>query len=387
MNRRTREYLRGRFGDYYRSSPPTLPPAADDREWGHIPWSAGGTTMVRHQSLLDLGDLGNHLATEAPQHVYFSSAYFEEPGADSMDEKGWRGADLVFDLDADHLPGVDPEATGYPEMLDACKDALLRLLELLERDFGFDDDEMEVVFSGGRGYHVHVRDASVRGLDSEARREIVDYVRGIDVDRDGLVETRSVRGTTRRVLRTEGGWGRRVNERLQSFVADLRELSEAEAKDRLQEFDGIGTGRAETVYGVLQQNPEAVAEGNLEAGGPGLRTLVSALIERTLSTETAPIDEPVTTDTKRLIRLPGSLHGGSGLVVQRIDRDAVSDFEPLDDAVPDRFRKREIRVEVTDPGPVRLDGETVRVPAGDQSVRECVGVFLMTRGRAEKARE
>ena len=385
MNRRTREYLRGRFGDYYRASPPTLPPAADEREWGHIPWSAGGTTMVRHQSLLDLGDLGNHLATEAPRHVYFSSAYFEAPGADSMDEKGWRGADLVFDLDADHLPGVDPEETTYPEMLAACKDALLRLLDLLERDFGFDG--MEVVFSGGRGYHVHVRDESVRGLDSDARRQIVDYVRGIDVDRDGLVETRSVRGTTRRVLRTEGGWGRRVHERLQSFVAELDDLNEDDAKARLREFDGIGEGRAETIHGVLQRNPQAVADGNLEAGGPGLRTLVSALTDATLTEETAPIDEPVTTDTKRLIRLPGILHGGSGLVVQRLERGEVEDFEPLDDAVPDRFRKRDIAVDVTDPGPVRLDGETVRVEGGNQSVRECVGVFLMTRGRAEKAPE
>jgi DNA primase small subunit len=387
MNRRTREYLRGRFGDYYRASPPALPPAADAREWGHIPWSAGGTTMVRHQSLLDLGDLGNHLATTAPRHVYFSSAYFEDPGADSMDEKGWLGADLVFDLDADHLPGVDPEETSYPDMLAACKDALLRLLDLLERDFGFGGDDVTVVFSGGRGYHVHVRDESMRSLDSDARREIVDYVRGIDVDADALVETRSVRGTTRRVLRTAGGWGRRVDERLQSFVAELRDMPEADATARLREFDGIGEGRAETIYGVLQRNPEAVAEGNLEAGGPGLRTLVAALTEETLAAETAPIDEPVTTDTKRLIRLPGSLHGGSGLVVRPIERDAVEDFEPLDDAVPERFRKRDIEVTVTDPGPVRLDGETVRVSAGDHSVRECVGVFLMTRGRAEKAQE
>jgi DNA primase small subunit len=387
MNRLTRDYLRGRFGDYYRAAPPDLPPAADDREWGHIPWSAGGTTMVRHQSLLDLGDLGNHLATEAPRHVYFSSAYFEDPDADSMDEKGWQGADLVFDLDADHLPGVDPEATTYPDMLAACKDALLRLLDLLERDFGFDDDEMEVVFSGGRGYHVHVRDEAVRSLDSDARRQVVDYVRGIDVDRDGLVETRSVRGTTRRMLRTEGGWGRRVHRRLQSFVADLQDLPEAEAMERLREFDGIGDGRAETIYGVVRRNPEAVADGNLEAGGPGLRTLVSALTEATLTEETAPIDEPVTTDTKRLIRLPGSLHGGSGLVVTRLDRTEVPDFEPLDDAVPERFRANDIAVDVTDPGPVRLDGETVRIEAGNQSVRECVGVFLMTRGRAEKADE
>jgi DNA primase small subunit len=105
MEERTREYLEGRFGDYYRSADLAAPPAAAEREWGHIPWTSSGTTMIRHQSLLDLGDLGGFLSREAPRHVYFSAARYGDPGAGTMDAKGWRGADLVFDLDADHLPG------------------------------------------------------------------------------------------------------------------------------------------------------------------------------------------------------------------------------------------------------------------------------------------
>ncbi|WP_224335332.1 DNA primase small subunit PriS [Haloprofundus halobius] len=385
MNGRTREYLRGRFGDYYRSADLTLPPAADEREWGHIPWTAGGTTMVRHQSLLDVGDLGGFLARESPRHVYFSAARYADPGANEMDEKGWRGADLVFDLDADHLPGVDPAATSYGEMLAACKDALLRLLTFLEDDFAF--SELEVVFSGGRGYHVHVRDDSVRGLDSEARREIVDYVRAIDLDADGLVTTRSEHGTTRRVLRTEGGWGKRTHVALLSFVEELESMDDEDANDRLQEFDGIGEGRAKTILGALRRNPDAIREGNVEAGGPGLRLLVETIGERVVADQTAPIDEPVTTDVRRLIRLPGSLHGGSSLVVTRLDRDEIQTFEPLRDAVPERFTRRDIVVELDAPVTVELGGETTKLSAGENTVEESIGVFLMTRGAAEKARE
>ena len=386
MNGRTRAYLQGRFGDYYRSADLHAPPAADAREWGHIPFSDGpGTTMIRHQSLLDLGDLGEFLHREAPRHVYFSSARFADPGAGSMDEKGWRGADLVFDLDADHLPGVDPETTPYAEMLEACRDALVRLLDLLEDDFGFDD--LTVVFSGGRGYHVHVRDESVRDLDSEARREIVDYVRAIDLDHERLIETAAAGTTTQRVLRTEGGWGRRTHRRLLSFVEDLRAMDEADALDRLQELDGIGEKRAKTILGAFERNPGAIREGNVEAGGPGVRTLVETLAREAVEEETAPIDEPVTTDVKRLIRLPGSLHGGSGLVVRPIDRADVTDFEPLEDAVPKRFTRRDIRIDVTDPGHVVLGGDSFTIGAGEQTVRESVGVFLMARGRAEKVTE
>ncbi|SEL65349.1 DNA primase small subunit PriS [Haloferax larsenii] len=385
MDGRTREYLEGRFGDYYRSAAVPLPPAPGEREWGVIPWSAGGTRMHRHQSLLDLGDLDDYLTRSAPRHVYFSSARFSDPGASSMDEKGWRGADLVFDIDADHLPGVDPDETNYADMLEFGKEALLDLVDLLERDFDF--DEMQVVFSGGRGYHVHVRDDSVRQLDSDARREIVDYIRAIDLDVEGLIETRQYGTTTRRVLRTEGGWGRRTHQRLLDFADGLMEMEEDAALERLMELDGIGEGRAKTILGTFRNNPEAIRDGNVEAGGPGVRTLVEALANETVEDETSPIDEPVTTDTKRLIRLPKSLHGGSGLVVQPLDRDEIDDFDPLVDAVPDRFRGEETTVKVTDAGPVTFDGDTFTLQSGVQSVRESLGIFLMTRGRAEKVQQ
>ena len=188
MDDRTRRYLRGRFGDYYRRADVPLPPAANLREWGHIPWTAGsGTTMVRHQSQMDLGSLDDFLERTAPRHAYFSAARYRDPGAGTMSDKGWTGADLVFDLDADHLPGVDPDAATYAEMLASCKEALFRLLSFLEDDFGF--SAMEIVFSGGRGYHVHVRDPSVRSLDSAARGEIVDYVRGHGLDVDDVITT------------------------------------------------------------------------------------------------------------------------------------------------------------------------------------------------------
>jgi DNA primase small subunit len=385
MEARTRTYLEGRFGDYYRRSDVSLPPAAERREWGHIPWSAGSTTMIRHQSLLDVGDLSDFLHRTAPRHVYFPSARFSDPGASSMGEKGWQSADLVFDLDADHLPGVDPAETTYAEMLAACKEELLNLLSFIDDDFAF--TETEVVFSGGRGYHVHVRDPEVRGLDSEARREIVDYVRAIDLDVEGLIGTESNRGTTRRVLRRRGGWGARVHRRLVDLAERLREMDEEDALDRLQELDGIGEGRATTILGQVRNNFEAIREGNVEAGGPGTRILVDALAAEAIEEETAPIDEPVTTDTKRLIRLPGSLHGGSGLVVTTLSRSEIDDFRPLSDAIPDRFRGRDIEVTVTEPGEVTFDGDTFSIQEGEQSVEECLGVFLMTRGRAEKRTE
>lgn len=395
MNERTREYLRGRFGDHYRRSDVALPPAANAREWGFIPFTAGpGTTMVRHKALLDLGDLSAFLVDTCPRHVYFSAGQYDDPGTRSMEEKGWRGSDLVFDLDADHLPTVDPDADTYAEMLRTCKDALLGLLDFLHGDFGFDPEQTSVVFSGGRGYHVHVRDESVRPLDRDARREIVEYVLGEgidDIDRLARTETVAGMGTQnpvqKRTLKTDGGWGQRVHDRLVTLTESVQATEKDDALDRLRAFDGIGEKGANKLYEVMTERGEEITAGNLEAAGEFTPRLAQRLFEQAVAEESAPIDEPVTTDINRLIRLPGSLHGGSGLLVTPLAHDEIESFDPLVDAVPSTFKDAEIRIELETEHRVEFPGERDKIPAGNRSVQESVGVFLMSRGRAEKAPE
>ena len=391
MDERTRAYLRGRFSDYYRRSEHALPPAAERREWGDIPWSAGGTTMIRHKSVHDLGNVEGFLARERPRHVYFSAGRYRDPAAGTMSEKDWLASDLVFDLDADHLPGVDPDADSYEEMLAACKDELWALLGLLEKDFGF--EETQVVFSGGRGYHVHVRDPGVRELGRDARKEIVAYVRGADLEFEDLLTTEAVAGIGRstpadkRTLDPTGGWSRLVHRRLVSLIDDLLAMEEDDALARLEAFDGIGEGRASAILRAAETNYGAIETGNVDVH-PAFLTLARRLFERTLREESAAIDEPVTTDINRLIRFPGSLHGGTGLVVTPVDREDLASFDPLVDAVPERFVGREVRIRWDDDGPpVRLRGETFRREETVTTVPEYAAVFLMARGRAEKEME
>jgi DNA primase small subunit len=397
MNERTRDYLRGRFGDHYRRVSIEPPPRANEREWGYIPFSEGGTRMVRHRAWIDLvggaDDLADALADDAvrPQHVYYSAGSYDDPSANSMGQKGWRGSDLVFDLDADHLPGVDPEAATYAEMLATCKEALLRLLDILESDFGFEDTF--VVFSGGRGYHVHVRRADVQALDRSARGEIAAYVRGAEVAFEDLVRTEAVGGEAgrtspaeKRSLPPEGGWSGRLHADLLDFVDEVAAMDDDDAVARLREFDNVGEKKAEGALRAMRTNREAIAAGNVDVH-PAFFSVARTLLEDELAGAGAPIDEPVTTDINRLIRLPGSLHGGSGLAVTPLSSDELADFDPLVDAVPETFRDNEITVEVTEPGPVELLGDTFTMEEGEQRVTEARGVFLMARGRAEKATE
>ena len=391
VKERTRAYLRGRFGDYYRRTSIEPPPEANEREWGYVPWTDGpGETYVRHNALLDLGALEDFLARERPQHVYFSAGRYDDPSASTMDGKGWRSSDLIFDLDADHLPSTSSEDS-YAEMLDACKDALFRLLSFLEQDFAF--EQLEIVFSGSRGYHVHVRDDTVQHLERDSRREIVDYVRGIGMDFEALVTEETVAGTagrespaTNRYLPTDGGWGQHIHEHLLSVMAEVSEMDEQAAIARLQEYDGVGEKKARTAYQFTQNRFVEIERGNLSAHNV-FENLARQFAPVVVAEANAPIDEPVSTDTNRLIRLPGSLHGGSGLSVCRIERDALDAFDPLVEAVPETFRGHDITIEVTDGGTVELDADSFTLEEGVHTVPEYLGVFLMARGRAEKGKE
>jgi DNA primase small subunit len=276
-------------------------------------------------------------------------------------------------------------------MLAACKDELRRLLDFLREDFAFKD--LAIVFSGSRGYHVHVRDDNVQHLDRDARREIVDYVRGIGLGFDALVEEETVGGTVgrespanNRYLPTDGGWGERIHGELLSLMAEVREMDEAEAVERLQAYEGVGEKKAHTAYRFTQNRFVEIERGNLSAHNV-FENLAGQFAPRVVADQNAPIDEPVSTDTNRLIRLPGSLHGGSGLAVRPIPAAELDGFDPLVDAIPETFRGHDITVEVTDGGTVELDADSFTLQEGVHTVPEYLGVFLMARGRAEKARE
>jgi DNA primase small subunit len=163
-------------------------------------------------------------------------------------------------------------------------------------------------------------------------------------------------------------------------------MDEADAIEALQRYDRIGEGKATAALTAARTNYDQLATGNIDVHS-AVYQIARMLAQEAVAEQNAPIDEPVTTDTNRLIRLPGSLHGGSGLAVKRLEREELDGFEPLTDAIPDTFRDHEINIEVTEPGPIELDGESITLEAGHQSIAEFRGVFLMARGRARKGQE
>jgi DNA primase small subunit len=104
--------------------------------------------------------------------------------------------------------------------------------------------------------------------------------------------------------------------------------------------------------------------------------LVEMKVKGSMKGET---DEPVTSDIKRLIRLPSSLHGKTGFEVVPLTRDELDGFDPFRDAVPKSFGRGDVRISLEKPTEVSLKGEHFSLGAGSTVVPEFAAVHLICR--------
>ncbi len=390
MNALTQNYLASCFRRYYIESSLDTPPGLESREWGFLFFDDSG--MRRHKSFFSRGELVDYVRAMVPRHVYHSAAYYERPGAPTMKEKIWQGADLIFDLDADHLRNA-PKS--YGGMLEMVKKETQKLLGFLTSDFGFSEDRISIAFSGGRGYHIHIRDPRVFGFGGDERREIVDYLtgRGLDVDRlsfkvriSGDVGDDSVRAL-RCPPKNSPGWGGRFNEAMVKFTEEIRNTDEKTALERLTKIKGIGKARAIEFFNRVKNDPisDDIRSGNLDSlknvQGIWPHIINNYLADQFVEVLGGETDEPVTADVRRLIRCPGSLHGGSGLRVTPLTLSDLEDFDPLHDAVV--FGDESVQVQIIKPFRTEMKGQSFDLKEGPAELPACVAVFLMARGAAE----
>ena len=383
MNPTTTFFIKKKFQEHYKKDPPQSPPNLKQREWGFLMFDPQ-SGMRRHKGFLSDLEMQEYVQAMVPAHVYHSAAYYEHPAAGTMNEKKWLGADLIFDLDADHLP--EP-ADSYKGMLDDVKKETLKLIGFLTDDFGFEDDELHIAFSGGRGYHIHVRDPRVLTLDSAQRREIVDYIGGTGLNTSHIFKREIIEGDEKKskILKmpseSQGGWGRLVNQELIKYLQELARDEHAEQK--LTEFKNIGKKKAEKIIETMN-NPKHLAQlrkENFDALSLLHAKFWDTSIQNIIHNIQGHIDEPVTADVKRLIRVASSLHGKSGMKVISLTVDQLYDFDPLIDAVV--FGNNEIKINVTKPTTIEMMDERFELDEGKNILPEYAAIYLMCRGGAE----
>jgi DNA primase small subunit len=336
MQPKDKEVLLKLFASYYETADFRIP-GLEQREFG-----IGNLRKIeaRHLNFPNLQSFRTYLATNTPFFVSHSTAYYDFPGATPIQKKGWRGADLVFDLDI-HAEGK----YGAYALLGQVKSDLQRLVkDFIINDFGCKD--VLIVFSGNRGYHVHVRDKAFLPLGGEERRELVDYVMGNGLDyRDffSYSDKKQLLGPRP----DEGGYrGRFARAAVELLSHNPASLSRVFVKEKEREFF-LGGVRA----------------GNWSRTSLKFNDLVGRLspLATALPVSSVNTDAGVTADLSKLIRVPNSIHGETGLVARIIDAGDVEPFEPLRDAFITGVRAKEtMKVKFVEDVPaLELGGETM----------------------------
>jgi DNA primase small subunit len=380
MKPATLTFIRQRFTEYYTRVQIAPPSSSSQREFGFIFFEGNYPEEIRMRRHIGFGsveEMQEYIKNLVPAHAYYSTAYYQTPQAGTMGDKGWLGADLIFDLDADHIL-----RGSYQEMLERIKEEAQKLITVLDEELGFDMRTVKLVFSGGRGYHIHVQEIALRSFDSQERREVIDYICGIGIN-PGLMMSEYT---------TKAGWHQRYRASLITYLDSLLSMPPKEAKSSLSALRGIGDTRA---VRFLQQAPDLLLKiiddpRTVNYHDPTTIEILNALTTEKDSQFYAMIrnagvqaDEPVTTDTRRLIRLPGSLHAKSGFRVTPLTIKELPDFDPLIDAVP--FGDRSVQIEAPCDYTVSLLGNIWTIRPGIQAVPEAVALFLCCRGMAEIA--
>jgi len=270
---RSKDLLRHLLREYYTGAELWLPNDYPMREFAFQTYEK--EVYVRHMAFQSVGALRDYLMNETPRQAYFSAALYRDPAAENMEDKGWLGSELMFDIDSDHLPGCGEgnilvNGRKIPTVKRGCmlkaKEEVAKLVDVVTEDLGFSRSDIMVYFSGNRGFHVVVmtRDPEWRTLPSHLRKEIVDYVTGAGLDPDIVVPRIPKRARPLPPTKEMGGWRGRL-------------------------------ARLGFTYEDLLNDPQHV----IEVAG-------------------VHVDEMVTQDVSRLIRIPGSINGKSGLPAIRL---------------------------------------------------------------------
>ncbi|MFQ5940095.1 MAG: DNA primase small subunit domain-containing protein [Nitrososphaerales archaeon] len=299
------------------------PSRIEEREFGYMQFNGG---MIRHLSFKDKEELRAELLKHIPSDVYSSCAYYVNPTA-PMQEKIFKGADLIFDIDADELGltclkqheawicndcrnvmgtkqncnrcnsmKIEKTSLACDNCIDAGKEETKKLIKLLQEDLGISENEIKIYFSGNHGFHLHIYNKEFELLDSPSRMDIANYVIGNNI----LPESFGVRKNAQ---------------------------SSEDVTSKFPNMDDFGwRGRICRKLMKKDQAKSRVVRKILKNGYLQFKTEIND-IAREIG---AHIDPKVTMDIHRVFRMHGTLNGKSGLT--KAPCSDIDSFDPFTSA-------------------------------------------------------
>jgi DNA primase small subunit len=370
------QWVAQKFRQYYTYAKPDIPEIAR-REFGFGGWEK--KIEFRHLCFENADALHDKLRNDAPLYVSASAAYYQFPSGRPMPKKGWLGADIIFDLDAEN-DELSPFIT--QKSLDKIREKAQALIEdYLIPDFGLSPSELQANFSGSRGFHVRAYKKEARMLGRQERREIVDYIEGAGLDFESFFSSEPVEGTRFERLMgpspSMGGFRGKFARRIIKMIKDRSTAGQISPKLK------NGQNASRMIAGIERGNWSAVYIPR------AIDVFRSIFLQTSLRhTNQVETDANVTIDTSKILRMPDTLHGGSGLIAKTIAINSISNFSPLNDALAFSAEKKEKIVALQDiPAQEFANRAFEKIEKGKEvELPECYAVYVVCKKAAVPAK-
>ena len=400
---KTIDFLRKKFSSFYRENFIDSVPEIESREFGYGEF--GKKIIARHYAFDSAKEFNSFLREKTPFFVSYSPALYEFPDRRPMERKKYLKSDIIYEFDADDLKteckqkhdswkcrecktegkgllercpscGSSVETTEWvcDECLEATKKQTLKLINFLEDDFDFTEG-ISVNFSGGKGFHLHLRSEKIQRLNANARIELVDFLTAHEIDLEQLGFVYSHKKMLCPKEPTSFGWSKKIL----SSLTNLIENNEAE------KIAALGNVRVSTIKKILEKK-ELILKGMKNGflfpvtvtSKKFWQLLLSSLIEK----EKLFLDRQTSVDLVKIIRVPDTIHGSTGLQAKEFSREELNEFNPLKESII--FSTNPIKVFVRKTPKFLLGGESFG-PFNEQETElpEFAAVYLMARNSAE----
>ncbi len=335
-----RQHITELIKGYYSKTEIELP-RLEQREFGFGTFDAKIAT--RHIAFESKQKLKDYLIRNAPPFSSCSPAFYRFPSARPMEKKEFLGSELVFDLDATDMKLDCQLVHGTKWVCSNCiekvREETVKLIEqFLIPDFGFSEKEIEVNFSGNRGFHIHIGAERILSLDSKQRKEITDYIGGIGIDFEKFFPTAGIRGFKLMGPKpTDPGWGGKIArnairamdngvEEIMKLGIDKPTASRMFRNKALIEL-GIRNGNWDMVY--IKKKDE----------------IWSNLMKSQAVVQADKIDKNVTCDTSHILRIANTIHGETGLIAKKLSSvKELADYDPMKKCIA--FNEGEIEMKI-----------------------------------------
>lgn len=369
--------------------------------------------MVRHLAFENEGEILATALKEVPCDLYCSNGYYRFP-AYPMQQKEWLGADLIFDIDTKDLHlschlnhsylicencghatknkqglerchSCNSQNLGLESLpchicLDGAKKEVQKLFVVLTEDFGIEEKDIQVYFSGNDGFHLHVADANFQYLDAQARADMTGYILGKAI----LPETI---GVYRRF--GFGSGKKKTNDSLDlhtvndpsTYINDTRIpiAKNNDGRNNQNNFT-IRFPRSGLMYGWRKRLSQELGIKDLsesklknivqQRGGYHSFKIELDKMGKGLGVN---IDPQVTMDVHRVFRMPGTLNSKSGLTKMKcID---LTSFNPLNEAC--LLSDGDIKVKMKAPVRMKLKGQAFKIDETLTSLPAYAAIYLV----------